>query len=299
MPVKQSRKVGGNDSESARRRTLASAVVVVSVGLLALLTIPRPVSLTDLPVPAIDWSAIATTGQKDAELLSELETDPLPLRVRAVGELLRRIGKAEAEQSGSADGADLTTAVKNALKEHGARPLLRLRAVQTQLFLTELANWRRSGEASDALRELGGAFVTRAVAAGWVDAERRTLASAAELQAMYRIRFGLLTGLQVVPEFEPGANDWRLYYGFRLRHPEGGSARERLTLQLAYVDGLAKYDLSFPANYARGVLNSQLGSFEAAFDNFRAHLGAYPSGRLAIRAQNGAAGAAAAMLGQR
>ncbi|MEN9579400.1 MAG: hypothetical protein RJA70_2409 [Pseudomonadota bacterium] len=299
MAVKVSRDGGDKDSELRRGRTLAGAAVTITIGLVALLTIPRPVALGTLPAPSIAWAEVESQRQKDAELVAELRAQPLPLPVRAVGELIRRIGKSEAAGSGSADGEDLTRSVKTALREHGTVPLLRLRALQSRLFLVALAEWQLSGVPGEALHELGGGFVSRAIASGWVDAERRSVATDAELLAMYRIRWGLLTGLSVLPEFEPDANDWRLYYGFRLQHPEGGSARDQLALQLSYLDGLRKYDLTYPADYAKGILSFRLGAFDAAFDSFRSHLAAHPSGRLTIRAQNGAAAAAAAMLGQR
>jgi hypothetical protein len=117
-----------------------------------------------------------------------------------------------------------------------------------------------------------------------------------ELAALYRIRWSQLTGLVEASDLSPSANDWRIYYSFRLRYPEGDSFRERLLVQLSYVDGLRKYDVDYPASYARGILQYRLGAYDAALDSFGLHLAAHPFGAFTLRARNGAAAATAALL---
>ncbi len=296
MAVKRSSKGGGPDSELARHVRRSGPVIFVTVALAAVLTLPRPVALTDLPVPAVNWPNVREHEAFEAELANQTQAVRLGYEVRAVGELVRRVGLAEAARRPGPSGEELDRAVRQALRLHGAPSLLQLRALQTQLFVQAVRDWRAPDPAPQELRELGGSFASRAAQAGWVDEHGRCLATHFELAAMYRIRWGRLTGLATASGFQPSADDWRLYYGFRLRHPEGSTPRERRKLQLAYVEGLSEYDLTFPKDFAKGVIHYGLGAYPAALQHFNRHLLEHPAGRWTLRARNGAAGAASAML---
>lgn len=299
MAVKRSQ--GGDRSNlEMRRRSYAPWLMAgTCVVLSALLTIPRPVDLRDVPTPRVNWLRVREAELERRRLVAAAVEKQLPFEVRVVGELLRQLGRAEAERKSTTASEELASAVRRALAEIGAEPLAQLQALQAHLFVLAVQSWRPGQPPSAELIELGGSFATRAAAAGWIDPAGSGLPSSQELSALYRIRWASVTGLLQTPGFEPSVDDWRLYYGFRLRQPEGASPRDRRLTQLANVDGLKRFDEDYPADYAKGVVHWRMGAAESALTHFRRHLAESPSGRFSLRARNGAAAAAAAMSERR
>lgn len=285
--------------ERGLRRHLAGwqlgALTVGIVALAALVAVPRPVAPELLPVPNIDRREIARETSAQELRADRAERHELPFEVRAVGEAFHRYGAANYVQDAPDMDRELRALRRNArvaLAHYGKGPLLELRAVQTRLFLRALSRWEGTGRVDGELKELGGNFVDKATRSGWVASRRRLLMDASERRVLFSIRWAGLTGLLTHDAFAPSLNDWRVYYGFLLEHPEapagraGGSLRARAVEQLAYVKALAKRDPYFPAALARGVLAYQLEHFDAATREFRAFLKAHANGPWRLRAQN-------------
>jgi hypothetical protein len=236
--------------------------------------------------------------QRERELARDARRG-LPREVRAVGELVRRVGRAEASgdlETARADGDALKRAVAVAAHQDGGRPLLALRALQTELFLAAVRARALGAGEDHELSELGGAFEGRARRAGWF-APERVLVADEQLAALFRVRWSQLTGLSRVPAFTPTLNDLRLYYDHRLRRPDASLTRhEQLEAQLSDVRALAELDPDYPKDLAMGVLLYQLGATDRALESFRSHLRAHPDGEWSLRARNYATACAAALF---
>lgn len=266
----------------------AGAVAVWIAVMAAALAVPRPSIPADLPAPLPDRRALVADHDELAQLAEQARARPLPFEVRAVGELLRRYGKAEA--SGNSDElgallADLRRAAGEAARRHPVTELEKLRAVQTELFTAALAAWEESGQPSNELAELGGNLLERARRFAWIE-DGRLAMTPVERAVAFRVRWAELTGLRQRAPFMPSLDDWRVYYGFLLEHPEGRAPVERTRQQLGYVAALAKRDPTYPKWLARGVLQYRLGAFHEAADAFSAHLAEHPEGAYALRARN-------------
>lgn len=265
---------------------------VVSVGIAligALVAVPRAAAPDVLPRPAVDYPEVARELRAEAERAREAEQKILPYDVRAAGELMRRYGDAAAaDEPGRADRELRALRGRSdvARGRAGDKLLLRLRAVQSQLFQHALRHWEATGAVDDDLRQLGGDFLRKARKSGWVAPPHRLLMSRAERAVLYRIRWSGLTGLLETYPFSPSLDDWRVYYGFLLRHPEGDDDHTRLDNQLSYVNVLEKHDPSYPSDLARGVLLYRLGQYPAAATALRAHLQKHPDGAWTLRARN-------------
>lgn len=262
-------------------------MILAVVALVGLLGVPRAVTPSDLPAPRVHWPLWTAEQEADAALLRA--SQPLPLSVRTVGELLRRVGQSEFEAD-TASIADLRDRLRHATKQAaegaGGAALVRLRALQTHLFLHALSEYRTDGTVSADLRELSGALLLKAERGGWLEG-RRIHASDAELAAMFRLRWGELTGLAHAAAFRPTLNDLRLYYAHRLRYPEAGESHaDRASARLRDVEALGRIDPSYPADYAAGILLYRLGAVDRALERFRAHLRAHPDGAWTLRARN-------------
>lgn len=260
-------------------------------GLALALALPRRAEPSDLPVPKIDPVRVADILRDQTERAQRVRETPLPFEVRAVGEALRGFSAASftLDDDPAVAGSQLVRTAARALAAHGEDRLLDLRAIQTELFLNSLRRWEGGAPAGDELRELAGNFVEKATQSGWVDATGRLTLSAVERVVLFRIRWGMLTGLGNTFPFKPSLTDWRVYYRFLLDHPEGSltsSAPARRARQLTYATALGKLDPEFPAELAEGVILYQLGRYPEARRAFQAHLTAHPSGRYTLRARN-------------
>jgi len=278
---------------SLSRHFQGFGVALAGVALAAVsvwVALPRPVPPREpLPAPSVDRRRSAMERAADHERARAAREQALPYAVRLVGELVRRHGAAIAIgdlATAALVRHDLVEAGRKAITAHGREPLARLRAVQTKLFLAALEAYGETGARSRELDELAGNFVVTGRRAGWIDDAHRVVLSSDELFVMYRLRWTDLVGLSRDPLLGPSLHDVRAYYGVLLRHPEGGSPRERDAHRLASVNALARRDAEFPADFARGVLFYRLGEPARATEAFRRHLAARPDGAWSLRAKN-------------
>jgi hypothetical protein len=287
--------VGGaaRQPESGWKRHLEGwQLAVVSVGIAlvgALVAVPRAAAPDVLPRPVVDHPEVERELRVEGERALQAEEEILPYDVRAAGELMRRYGDAAAadEPVRAERGlGDLRVQAAVARRRAGDKLLLRLRAVQSRLFQRALLRWEATGAADDDLRQLGGDFLRKARASGWIAPPHRLLMSRAERSVLYRIRWSGLSGLLETYPFTPTLDDWRVYYGFLLQHPEGRDEHERTRNQLSYVTTLEEHDPSYLSALARGVLFYRLGHYSAAAQALRAHLDKHPDGAWTLRARN-------------
>ena len=262
-------------------------VIAVGIAVLALaLAMPRGAEPDVIPLPHVDRPELARVERVERERADLAEAERLPYEVRATGEAQRQYGRAEADGNvalAAARRTELRRTATLALSIHGAEPLLRLRAAQTRLFERALARWESGSDATAELEELGGAFVEKARAAGWLAGRRRLDISAAERAALFRIRWGELTGLRDEQPFASSANEWRLYYRFLLEHPDATAPADA---PLRYVEAAQKYDPSYPGLLARGILELRLGRPQKAALTLQSYLAAKRDGPWRLRAQN-------------
>ena len=274
--------------EGAETLLVVLGLVLVAAALAA----PRPTAPGLLPLPQADRRTLTRALDRDRELALAARSATLPFDVRAVGETIRRIGAAQNAKDHKANtpppaglSGDLQDIVARALREHGTEPLLRLRAVETELFVAATHDWERAGQVPADLRELGGDFAELAVKSRWLSGTTLVLDDR-ERALLFRARFAELTQLGKDPPFAPTLDERREVCAFLLRHPPGGDAGTRARAQYRAVAELGKIDPAYPAAFARGVLLYRAGAFEAAADEFRAHLAERKDGAFALRAKN-------------
>jgi hypothetical protein len=268
----------------------------VGIALLALaLALPRRSTPDVLPLPTLDRAERNRDSSRDRERARAVLHDPLPFDVRAVGEAIRRYGRAEAEHDEQRRGSELLSVrrlFEVARRRYGSEPLLRLRAIQSELFERALEVWRKDGSASADLIELGGAFLITAQRFGWIESPHRLVFDEDESRVLFEMRWTGLEGALELEPLTPSLEDWRIQSRALLRHPQtpaappdlAEDARNRARLQI--VNALAKRDNAYPAELARAVLYSRLGDFARAHDAIRSHLAAHPDGPWTLRARN-------------
>jgi hypothetical protein len=269
---------------------------LLSVGIVVLgflLVLPHEVEPDVLPLPRIDRHTMRIERAEEHARAEEARARPLPFELRVVGERFRRYGLAAAlrdEARANAELVELNRAVAAAKTQHGAPPLLLLRAVQGELFARAVGRWEATGQADDELIELGGDLVDKVKGSGWMSGPHRFVASADERAVLFQIRWSNVAGLLGTQPFSPTLDDWRTYYRFLLEHPEiqngDCSPAARGATQLRYVGALAKKDPEYPALLARGVLELRLGAPASAMAALLGYLGGAPEGPWRLRAQN-------------
>jgi len=254
------------------------AITVGMVLAAALLAVPRAAAPGVFPVPLLDVADARAARARRAELARRAEREGLPFETRAVGDAVRRFGLALAGGNEDAEhlGRLIAERVQAALAAGQREGLLRLRAVQAELFVRAVRQHKLGDALSDELRALGGDFVPRARQNGWLGPEG-CVASDDELAALFERRWLELTRLRDEPGFRPMLGDVRRYFRFLLLHPErpNGSdppAVARAKLRLRYVEALSRRDTEYPLSLARGSLLAELGLFPASADALTQHL---------------------------
>lgn len=265
----------------------AAGVTVVLVATSALLALPRGAAPDLFPVPLIDVSEEAATRSRYAELADRAEREGLPFETRAVGDALRRLGRALGTRDADAEhiGRVLDERMRAALGAGQVDALVRLRAVQLRLFLRAVSAQDWSKAPSDELRELGGDLPERAAENGW-SGPQGFVGSEDELATLFTMRWIELTYLREAEAFRPTLAEWRRYYRFLLLHPERAQGRERARLRLRYAEALGRRDHDYPAALARGCLLDQAGEKAPAAGQLSAFLAAPSSGAWTLRARN-------------
>lgn len=278
-------------------------MAVFIAGATAAVVVPRSVEHMELPEPRLDVRGLAAARTED-QRLAALARAGLDFDLRELGHAVRRFGEADAidDEEGLVQAKRLAGQALARSLSHGAESVAALRAYQLEVFLREVRAWLATGIESDELRAVGGAFVRNANRRGWVLSRgggRRLLLDDAALRALFKKRWNDVVGLRV-PGLEPSRAELGALSRFLLRHPPvelppserarpDREAFERVIAneyRLKRVDELAQIDASYPASYARGVLNFRLGRYDKAVEGFRRHLEATPDGPLALRAQN-------------
>lgn len=277
--------------EGARRHLRgwqAGLALVGAVALGALLVVPRPVEPEGPPLPHIDRREQARTREVERERAARARRG-LPVEVRSVGEVLRRLGLVSAD----ADRAlpltqQLRRVLQVALARHGDEHLLELRALQTELFVDGVMRALPGEQPAADLLELGGGLYRRGREQGWF-ASALLPARRAELETAYRLYWSETLGLAQRAPFAPSLNEWRTYYRYLLERPLAADLEQRrqdAQRSSSYVAALAAHDRDYPAELARGVLLYHMGAYPEAAAALEGHLREAPGGPFALRAQN-------------
>lgn len=269
--------------------------VVAMAALSALLVVPRQVAPDWVPPPRVDRLEQRHLQQREAERAARARAG-LPLEVRAVGEAFRQLGRVSSARDASPELARsaLLARLETARQRHGDERLLELRALQAELFVEALMA-RSDSEPTPERVELGGSLFTLGQQRGWFE-QGPGRARRDELATLFRVYWADLLQLRRHP-FAPTLNEWRAYYRFLLSQPirNAETRGHDLQLQLGYVAALAREDLEYPSQLARGVLLYRLGSIPRAAEQFVAHLQRQPDGPWTLRAKNYLAACGAAM----
>jgi hypothetical protein len=267
-----------------------------------------------VPLPVADARALGAIESADHDRASHARQHPLDGAVRALGSAIRDFHTLEARD---AEGRELyparravDVALVDALKL-GPEPLLELRAVQLEAFLDELHRFEATGQQSDELKALAGAFVRSLTLEGWCDGHALAPDEAA-LRAMFKQMWTSVLGQEGNPALALALDEQRALYAFYLSHPHPSkSMRDALDAarrgahdakactaieeadrsateawRLERIGRFAALDPVYPADYARGVASYRRGDFDASARSFRTWLAAHPEGPLALRAQN-------------
>lgn len=258
----------------ASRQKLRSPVVLLALGVtlsLGLFTAPRPTQSRVIPLPRIDFHELQVRDRVELELG---QGAPLSLPVRRAGERFRRLGAALAGQSGTVpvklayriDDArkaafDLEREIE-ALRAGGlSQELIRLRAIQSELFVQAVRRFERERTPDSELIELGGDFAVVASSA-WFEGERLVFADR-DLRLLFRVRFGRLTGTHEQGQFGPTKNELLYFQSLLMLHPPG-DALAASNYRLGVVSALERLDPAYPAPLARGLFLLRQAQPEAA-----------------------------------
>jgi hypothetical protein len=277
-------------------------VLTVCAAAPSLLAIPHATISREIPLPTIDRAEQRRVAQRDRELARDAT---LPYETRAIGDALRRYGvlRARGEQTAAQWILnDMQTAVRAAQRDHQLQPLLRLRAVQAQLFVSATDRLRVASppDSDPDVFELGGEFVKEARAAGWLG-PLGLRATAEELRTWFVIRWNQLTQLTQEPLFAASLDDWRCYYAFLLRddhRPPDVPWGDVLSYRARVISALAQKDPDYPFDLAQGLLSCQAGDYTTCSDLLLRHLRRSPNGPWSLRAQATLKAAAAALRPQ-
>jgi aryl carrier-like protein len=211
---------------------------------------------------------------------------PLPFAVREVGEAYRRLGRTQYEGPQPLDDSQALgwqRLVRSVRPKVGDDALLTLRAVQSDMFVTELGLWETTGKVSDELIELGGDFVRLARLNQWWTKGHLNM-SHDERWALALLRWTSLAGLV---QREPYRLDRELEVvelRFLFSHPTPDTAQLRMRQKI--VERYSQLDQDYPLDYSKGVLFAEAGQYDFAAASFMRHLQAHPQGQYAIRARN-------------
>jgi hypothetical protein len=269
---------------------------VAVCALTALLVVPRDVPPVDLPLPTIDRELERSAAELEAAR-AERARAGLPIEIRSIGEAFRRQGAAALSQRELVPQLlrPLRRWARDALRHHGAEPLLALRALQTELLLQAFQD--RPAEPPREVIELAGGLLDLGLARGWFQPTPDG-ADDTELAVLFRVYWGTVLGLSEHHPFAPSLNEWRAYYRFMLRRPipPPPDRAGDLARKLEYVAALAKHDQDYPAHLARGILSYQRGAPAEAAMELSAHLELHPDGEWALRARNHLAACGALLI---
>jgi hypothetical protein len=302
----------------SRLEELSRAVrlAIIPLGVAAafgMLLLPRAGDADSVPLPIANTAELVREAAADRDRALAPQRDPLPGSVRALGSAIREFHRQEGQHDDHVS-AKARAAVDAAFVETlpgGDEPLLRLRAVQLEAFLTELHAFEKTGTESAELTEIAGPFVRAITNEGWC-VDHTILASDAALTAMFKQMWNTFLNLDGHQAFDLSLDERRALYALYLdRALPSPGARQTLdaarrgahdartceavaeaetaaieTRKLERIAKLATFDPEYPAAYARGVANLRRRNFALAADGFRTWLRDHPDGPLSLRAQS-------------
>jgi len=294
-------------------RVLALIPILVGV-LLAALLFPHDSEPDDVPLPTLDARGLERTEHDDEGRAARASSQGLAAEVRALGEAIRAFDTAEAKDAPQTPWPELRAKVDEArhlaLEKAGIEGILDLRATQEQKFIDEVRAWRKTGQESDELAAIGGAFIRRMTLAGWVEGSKLALGDR-ELRVAYKLKWNAVARFESVPQLQPTLDEMRAFYTFEILHPHAPEAAretiaaarknartqadcdalaagEQLAIEqwrLDKVDKLAAIDGSYPATYARGVALYRSAKYADSARAFEEWLRVHPDGPLTLRAR--------------
>jgi hypothetical protein len=279
------------------------------------LVLPRAVPPEAIPLPRVDARALAATEGADHGLAQAARRDGLAPDLRVLGTAIRDFNILHTLEATTSEitkaRAAVDKAVPEALAATGAAGLVALRAVQTEAFLDELRRYEASGEESDELKALAGAFIARISDAGWTDGHK-VLMDPSQRRVAFKLAWNTSIQLEHDPALAPTRDELRVLYTFYLMHPHVGetariafaaaraavhdpqlcetiSGHERAAIEdwrLDKVRRLGQIDPDYPTAYAVGVVQWKRGAYGESAKAFQDFLSARPSGPLSLRARN-------------
>lgn len=277
----------------------AGAIVVAVAIVVALVSVPRPAVIDELPLPRTNLRIVAERSRVDEARARTLENQRPDYDVRALGEAIRLYGAADAAGDtplGSRYLQKVGEATVPALA-HGAEAVLSLRAFQMTLFLRELRAWEHSGVETAELRELAGGIIALLKRSQWVQPSGQGFTLKPDrfvLEILFRKRWNELTGFKD-PPFAVSLDEERAAYAFMLLHPivAPGTAPDRASqcraadqYVLRKVVELSAIDPQYPSELARGMLLLRMGRPKDAVDVLAARVDRGDSGPYAMLVRN-------------
>lgn len=322
LPPRVERALAKARAKSGRKQTdyrsRLLALIPVSIALLgSVLFLPRATEPEAVPLPYLDTRALAAIERADDALAAEAEANRLPTDILAVGSALRALNAAmtsspDDQQKIHEARLTLDTALQGAAeRKDAADKLLALRAVQLKKFLAEVERFEKTGEISTDLVEIGGGFVPRNRAAGWIDGHR-VLLTPSQRRAAFKTVWNAMTNTDRFAAFALTLDEQRALFTLYLTRPHPPEARraefeaerraarkpadcaraefnERRALELwraEKIQRLGQIDPAYPTNYALGVAYFRAGRYDLASDSFRKYLDEHPDGPFVLRARN-------------
>lgn len=293
-----------------------AVVPVTAAILLMLLLMPRATAPEDIPLPRIDGKALEATRRDDTQRAAAARATRLPGVVLLVGSSLRALNSAQVKAAPPEDIGSARAALEHAFRtvaneEGGFESLRTLRALQLEAFLAEVERYESTGERAQELDELGGGFVERMGAAGWIDG-KRVLLDDAQRRAAYKLVWAASIGAERVPQLALTLDEKRALYTLYLTQPHApeaqrpsyesmrrsaaneaeckrANAQEKLDAELwrlEKVRRLGEFDPDYPTAYAVGVASFRAGRYDQASTAFQQWIEKHPDGPLSIRARN-------------
>lgn len=262
-------------------------LAVPSLGLAmiaAVLAVPRATEPRLVPQPQIHRQQRKQDLMKLHAQALEARTHPLPLALRELGELYRRIGRVQyAAQPDEAAILAWRSHIWGARRRLHDASLVQLRALQVELLVAATHHWEAQHAVSDDLIELGGDWMKIAEQNGWRTGHRFALTTEQRTALALR-RWTALAGLlNEAPYALPRDLELTELQVLDRAPLKDGPASER---RLQIVRRYAALDPNYPAEFAEGVIFAQIGQRERAAGAFMRHLDHHPDGPYALRARN-------------
>ncbi len=308
-----------SESLIGRMREIRTGLALAGVPLAAtvlvgMLLFPRQAMPDALPLPVPDPQGLKQARDTDLALAAKGRSETLPGAVRALGSALRDFHTLELTAAQPGELTKARHAIDAALIDAatiGDEPLLELRAVQLEVFVTEVDRFAATGVESPELGALAGPFVRSMRNEGWCEGHRLVL-TRPQLRASFKQMWNSILDLDDKPPFALSLDERRALFSLRLSRPRLPSrTRDALVLakqsardgracaaleqseqkslerwSLEHIDRLAAVDPLYPADYARGVASLRASDFDAAARFFHQWLSDHPDGALTLRARS-------------